>query len=250
MKTKLSHAALDEIRRNRERQRVCQMYYESKKKDFLKTKNKENSTAFNYDITSSSSKEIPFKEIVSEETQSPENDSNEAFESTMTKILPAAKKINPNTEFQTIKNGVNYNACINALNKMQKSIIKPYNIATSKLRNSQKNTTRDQKSTKSQISNHSKFQNSINLTQDERYIEATKLSYAFNSNKVISPSSMKSMTIPPHRYETPIHQSYENIINHNLMKPISKQSKFTLLKNTSLFENNSLSNTISRFSKQ
>jgi hypothetical protein len=223
MKTKLSHSALDEIRRNRERQRVCQMYYESKKKDFLKTKNKENSTAFNYDITSSSSKEIPFKEIISERTQSLENDSNEAFEHTLAKILPAAKKINPNTEFQTIK----------------KSITKPYNINTSKLRNSQKDTTRDQKSTKSQISNHSRFQNSINLTQDERYIEATKLSYAFNSNKVISPSSMKSMTIPPHRYETPSYQSYENIINHNLIKPISKQSQFTLLKNTSLFEHNS-----------
>lgn len=47
------------------------MYFQTKKKEFQETKNKENSAPFNYEVTSNSSKEIPIKEIMSERTQSP-----------------------------------------------------------------------------------------------------------------------------------------------------------------------------------
>lgn len=137
------------------------MYFQSKQKEFQETKNKENSAPFNYEMTSNSSKEIPIKEIMSERTQSPDYEGKETYKFAMSQINPTSKNIRDNTEFQTIKNGINYNACIDALNRIKKSIRKSSKGGTSKLHNSQGSAAKQQKSTKTQKSHTSRIQSGI-----------------------------------------------------------------------------------------
>ncbi|CAI2384641.1 unnamed protein product [Moneuplotes crassus] len=143
MNTSTPGPLIDQLRKSTQRQKMCQLYYMVKKKEYDQSNNKENCIPFSYEITRSPSKKILSSKVVQEEQplsldrhkdskihikQVQKSDYFTCNKNENNK--PQKKPTNSRSKIKTskknksdaLKKGINYNDCVDALNKIQRSI--------------------------------------------------------------------------------------------------------------------------------
>ena len=117
-------ADFESLKNSKERRNIWNMYFKMKKKEFNdNNKIKIQSTPFNYEFNQNQIFEPEQNMKLDSIIHSPTSSKDE-YQKSVTKNRSTQRKLISSSESDTIKKGINYNAWVGALNRIQKSIIK------------------------------------------------------------------------------------------------------------------------------
>ena len=123
MKKNLGQSNLEELRKSSERQRLCNMYFKFKQQEFKESKTSRDQQPFDYSGSNQT------QNMVENELSAPDvmNGSSNRLKQEIPQPVKTQSKSKPrstknSSTRETLKRGINYSACIDILNKIQKSV--------------------------------------------------------------------------------------------------------------------------------